>query len=204
MKPNYRIATKILVFIIYCLFVFSSCDNNNKSFFPKPRAYCRIDFPEKKYSLLNDSCPFTFEYPIYADVLPNPEPVSEPCWKNICFPRFSAQIYISYKTINHNLRQYIEDAYTLASKHQIKASGMPETLVKNDSTHVYGLIFKIEGNTASSLQFYLTDSTRHFVRGALYFYSRPNYDSLAPVIDFLKKDVDRMIATFKWKEAGRK
>ena len=125
-----------------------------------------------------------------------------PAWKNIIYPRFKAEINLSYKHIDNNqeLEKYLDDSWTLATKHQVKASGMPETPIRRDSAKVFGLMFEIEGNSASNLQFYATDSTHHFIRGALYFFAHPNYDSLAPVIEFLKKDVERMITTLKWKE----
>jgi gliding motility-associated lipoprotein GldD len=168
---------------------------------PKPNAYFRIDLPEKKYAVFSDSCPYEFEYPSnYAVVIPDKDRNAEPCWKNIEYPRFRAELNISYKHIDGNLNKFLDDSWTLATRHQVKASGMPETLIRRDSARVYGLMFEIEGNAASSLQFYLTDSTTHFMRGALYFYAHPNYDSLSPVIDFIKKDVERMITTLKWKD----
>ena len=186
----------------YC-FV-SSCGSDNDIPTPKPNAYYRIDFPEKKYSVFSDSCPFEFEYPSnYALVLRDSDNNAEPCWKNIVYPRFRAELNLSYKHIDgkeSNLEKFIDDSWTLATKHQVKASGMPETPIRRDSAKVYGLMFKIEGNSASNLQFYVTDSTQHFVRGALYFFAHPNYDSLSPVIDFLKKDIERMITTLKWKK----
>ena len=186
---------------IACCF-FSSCGSGSDAFVPKPQAYFRIDLPEKKYSLFRDSCPFEFEYPAnYAAILPDMDKHSEPCWKNIVFSKFGAEVNLSYKPIDGNLEKYLDDSWALATRHQIKASGMPETVIKRDSAKVYGLLFEIEGNAASSLQFYVTDSTQHFLRGALYFFSHPNYDSLAPVIAFIKKDVERIIATLHWKKS---
>jgi len=189
----------------YCLLLiaicfFSSCGSDNDTSTPKPFSYFRIDFPKKEYSVFKDSCPFEFEYPAnYALVLPDSDKNAEPCWKNIVFPKYTAELNLSYKRINNNLNEYLQDSWSLATRHQVKASGMPETPISRDSAKVYGLMFEIEGNAASSLQFYLTDSTEHFLRGALYFFAQPNYDSLSPVIDFLKKDVERMITSLKWK-----
>jgi len=191
--------------IACCLLVVSCGSDKDDIATPKPFAYFRIDLPEKKYSVFSDACPFEFEYPSnYARVLPDSEKNADPCWKNIVYPRFGAEINLSYKTIDNNLDKYLDDSWALATRHQVKASGMPETPIRRDSAKVYGLLFEIEGNAASSLQFYVTDSTHHFLRGALYFYTHPNYDSLAPVIAFLKKDVERMITTLKWKtESGK-
>lgn len=184
--------------ILACfLFSFASCGTEEAPA-PKPYAYYRIDLPEKKYSVHRDECPFEFEYPgEYALVLTDTLD-AEPCWKNLAFPKFKAEVNLSYKRIDGNLNKYLEDSWSLATKHQVKASGMPETIIRRDSARVFGLLFDIEGNAASSLQFFVTDSTRHFLRGALYFYAHPNYDSLAPVISFLKKDVEQMISTLRW------
>lgn len=186
--------------IVLCTLCLPSCGSDSDDIqTPKPNAYFRIYLPEKKYKLFSDSCAFEFEYPEYAVVMPDNDPNAEPCWKNIIFPRFGAEINLSYKPVNNDLSKFLDDSWTLATRHQVKASGMPETPVMRDSAKVYGLMFEIEGNAASSLQFYLTDSTHHFIRGALYFFARPNYDSLAPVIGFIKKDVERMITTLRWK-----
>lgn len=185
--------------IAYCLLPSCGSDSDDIQT-PKPNAYFRIDLPEKKYVAFSDSCPFEFEYPSnYAVVMPDNDKNAEPCWKNIIYPQFGAEVNLSYKRIDNNLNKFLDDSWTLATKHQVKASGMPETLIRRDSARVYGLMFEIEGNAASSLQFYVTDSTEHFMRGALYFFAHPNYDSLAPVIDFIKRDVQRMITTLKWK-----
>lgn len=191
------IAFLLLAFLLF----FSSCDSDEDILLPKPRGYFRIDFPEKKYLTYNSDCPFTFETPTYSLVHPDVEKNSEPCWLNIDFPRFKGRIHISYKPVNNNLRTYLEDSRSLAAKHQLKASAISEMVIKNDSAKVYGLIYDIEGNAASSLQFYLTDSTNNFLRGALYFIAPPNSDSLAPVVEFIRKDVFNLINTFKWKSS---
>jgi gliding motility-associated lipoprotein GldD len=190
---------------IICLLFTSSCSQED-AYVPKPYAYFRIDFPTKKYTLFNDSCPFEFEYPAnYAVVMKDSDLLTEPCWKNIIYPNYKAEINFSYKEITPKqpLDQYLKDSWTLATKHQIKASAMPETVIKRDSANVHGLLFEIQGNSACNIQFYLTDSTRHFVRGSLYFFCRPNYDSLAPVIGFIKQDIERMISSFRWKTTHR-
>jgi len=181
----------------------TSCNFDDENLMPKPRGYFRIDLPEKKYTAYNSDCPFTFESPTYAVVHADEDANTEPCWLNIDFPRFKGRIHVSYKPLNNNLRNYLEDSYVLASKHQLKASAIRELVVKNDSVKVYGLIYDIEGNAASSLQFYLTDSTHHFLRGALYFIAPPNSDSIAPVVDFIRKDVFKLIESFRWKNTPK-
>ncbi len=172
---------------------------------PKPRGFFRIDFPKKEYKKFDTTFPFTFEYPVYAVITPDNSKLAEPYWFNILYPSFNAQLHISYKPVNHNLESYLEDAHTLVNKHIPKAHAISqkEYLDKND--HVFGLVYEIKGSdAASAYQFYLTDSTKNFIRGALYFNLVPNNDSLEPVIDFLKTDIEHMINTFRWKNINGK
>jgi gliding motility-associated lipoprotein GldD len=167
---------------------------------PKPAGYLRIDFPEKTYQIYNSSCPFTFEYPLYGKIIADTSRIAEPCWINIEFPSFGGKIHISYKPVSNNVNVYIEDSRTLAYKHTVKADAISETLYTNDEKKVYGLLYQIKGDAASSVQFYLTDSTRHFLRGSLYFNVQPNADSLAPVIDFFMEDIMHLVETLEWKD----
>ena len=160
----------------------------------------RIDFPEKKYTAFTTDCPFDFEIPTYSKMKLNAGKNSEPCWYNLEFPSLKATLHLSYKAVNNNLSKYLDDAHEIANKHQIKATGLEEIPVIRDSAKVYGLVFDIAGNTASSIQFYLTDSTKHFLRGSLYFNAVPNADSLKIVVDFLKKDILHLINTANWKK----
>jgi gliding motility-associated lipoprotein GldD len=187
------------VFFVLALSLFSCTSEDDEASTPKPRAYFRITFPEKKYVKYDSVCPFTFEIPTYSKMENDKTPNAEPCWLNLTFPSLNGTLHLSYKPVNGNAKALFEDTYTLASKHQIKASGIEEHLFNNDSLKVYGLMYEIEGNAASSVQFYLTDSTKHFLRGALYFNSVPNIDSIAPVIEFVKKDIYHLIETFRWK-----
>ena len=192
--------TVLLVFAalsINALFV--SCANEDEVYSPKPRGYFRIDMPQKEYALYNCDCPYEFDIPKYAVIAKDKHLNAEPCWVNIEFPQFKATIHMSYKKVENNIGTYLEDARAFAVKHQIKATGMNESVIIRDSSKVYGLLYDIEGNTASSLQFYLTDSTNHFLRGALYFKASPNTDSLKLVIDFIRQDVIQLITTTRWK-----
>ena len=166
---------------------------------PKPIGYYRIDLPEKKYHKYDSLCPYSFETPIYSVVRPDTRDNSEPCWINVFYPRFKATIHVSYKVINNNIEDYLKDSDMFAKKHTIKANGLNEGLVLNDSNKVYGIVYDIKGNTATNLQFFLTDSTKNFLRGSLYFDVAPNIDSVEPVIKFLRQDVMHLIKTFRWK-----
>ncbi|MFW6222052.1 MAG: gliding motility lipoprotein GldD [Bacteroidota bacterium] len=170
-----------------------------ESFTPKPLGYHRVEFPEKSYQAYEGDCPFRFQYPDYAELRPDKGKKAEPCWMNMEFPGYQGTVHISYKKINNNLDEYIEDSRNFAYKHSVKADAINEKRIYKPGDDVYGLVYNIEGDAASSLQFFLTDSSRHFIRGALYFRTEPNKDSLRPVIQFFSKDIHYMIETFSWK-----
>lgn len=188
---------------MFLLAVLLSC--NNSDYVPKPRGYFRIDLPPKLYRNFDSTYPYTFEYPAYAYIVPDTLKNSEPYWIDVAFPHFKGAINISYKVVKNNLSKYSEDARTFVNKHIYKATAINEKMVKHPEKKVYGIIYDIEGAaTASSMQFVLTDSTKNFLRAALYFYASPNNDSLAPVLDFIKQDAYHLIETFKWKEVKKK
>lgn len=182
--------------ILLILFITGGCSNN---YTPKPKGYYRIDLPGKKYQSLDTHCPFQFEYPVYGKALKDSNERAEPCWMNVVFSEYKSKIHLSYKPVKHNVSGYIEDAHTLAYKHTIKADAIEEQTVVDKERKVYGLIFDIKGNAASPVQFYVTDSLRHFLRGSFYIETTPNKDSLAPVIEFFRKDILHLIETLKWK-----
>jgi gliding motility-associated lipoprotein GldD len=190
----------IALCLFMAAFLLSSCDQEDEVFSPKPRGYFRIDFPEKNYRLYDSLCPYSFEIPSYARLVKDNHKGAEDCWWNLEFPKFNATIYLSYKAVNNNINKYLDDSHDFANRHQIKATGLDEVAIIRDKAKVYGLLFEISGNTASSLQFYLTDSTKHFLRGSLYFNSVPNSDSLKVVVDFLKSDMLHLIQTTSWKD----
>lgn len=166
---------------------------------PKPRGFLRIDFPAKEYVLFDSVCPYTFEYPSYGKIVPDTDYITEPCWINIDFPDFDGIIHISYKEVNQNLNVFIEDSHALTYKHTIKADAIKETVYSNPELEVHGILYDIKGNAASSIQFYLTDSNAHFLRGSLYFNVQPDKDSLAPVISFFREDIIHLMESFAWK-----
>jgi gliding motility-associated lipoprotein GldD len=177
--------------------ILQACGENTV---PKPRGYFRIDFPPREYQLYNTGCPFIFEYPVYSKISTDVGKTSEPCWFNIEYPRYRAKIYISYKRINGNLDEILSESHDYAYSHSIKADAISEQPWLNPEKRVFGMLYDIKGNTASSVQFYLTDSTTNFIRGALYFAVTPREDSLAPVIEHFREDIVHLIETLKWKE----
>lgn len=191
------------VFFSFFLFILSSC--NSDYTVGKKRGYFKIDFPEKKYQKFNQAgYPYSFEYPIYSSIVKDTtffETTPEnPWWINIDFPQFAARVHMSYKDVGKNkFDSLINDAFKLSYKqHTYKASAIEDSAMVTPN-NIHGMYFTLSGNTATSNQFFLTDSTRHFLRGALYFAATPNEDSIGIVNDFLKKDLLHLINTLKWK-----
>ena len=180
------------------LMMLTACGDDTPQ--PKPHGYFRIDLPEKQYVTLDTMARYSFEYPVYATIMPDKYSPEERDWVNVEFPAFKGTVHISYKNVDGNLSQYLEDAHKLIVKHIEKASGIRDSVMINPERDVYGLMYFLEGEgVASPLQFYVTDSTRHFLRGSLYFNIYPNNDSLQPVIDFITDDVRHLITTLEWK-----
>jgi gliding motility-associated lipoprotein GldD len=176
----------------------------NSSPVPKPKGYFKIDFPEKKYVLFDQpGYPYTFEYPVYGTVVKDStffdnQPEND-YWINIDFPGFEGRLHMSYKVVGPNqFSKLVDDAFKMTSKHTLKATSIDEIPIKG-GPGVSGFIFDVGGNAATGKQFFVTDSSRHFLRGALYFNSTPNYDSIQPVDQFLYKDMEHLIQTLKWK-----
>lgn len=192
---------KHLVTAFVVLLVLSLTGCNNQDYSPKPKAFHRIYFPEKEYKALNIDCNYDFEIPTYAIVENDQSNQNNRCWKNIAFPDFNAKIHLSYYNINShsNFEQLTEDARTFVFKHTTKATAIDQKVINEPNNKVYGLEYTIHGNTASNYQFYLSDSTKHYLRGALYFNEKPHLDSIKPVLEFLKKDIEHLIQTIRWK-----
>ena len=171
----------------------------------KKKGYFHIDFPEKKYQLFNQpGYPYSFEYPVYARVSKDSTFFGDKAgewWVNIDVPQFGGRIYISYKAIGgeNKFDSLVRDGFKMAYKQHVDVStGIEESRIRTPNK-VEGIYFNLGGNTATANQFFLTDSTRHFLRGALYFNAAPNADSLGIVNDFLKKDLEHLINTLQWK-----
>lgn len=196
---NIRNAVQWLTLL--CFYILIAC---NSPFTPKPKGYFKINLPEKKYQLFNNpDYPYSFEYPSYATVMKDSsffgESPENPWWINIDFPTLNGNIYISYKEVNkYKLEKLVNDAFNLTNKHSIKASAINDSLIIT-SNGIKGMFFKVEGDVATANQFFLTDSVNHFIRGALYFNATPNEDSLRPVNEFLVRDMQHLINTFRWK-----
>lgn len=173
---------------------------------PKPRAYPKVVYPAKEYVAFTENyCDFSFDLPKYAvierDTTFFDERAPSDCWFNILVPQLNAKIYCSYYPIQNQkgFEKLVGDAFELTNKHTIKADYINEIPVSRPKDRVYGMLFNVEGPAASSWQFFLTDSTRHFVRGALYFGAQARPDSLAPVVAFMRADVERLVSSLQWR-----
>jgi gliding motility-associated lipoprotein GldD len=200
--------TRTIAYIL--LVVFAALQSCNSPYTPKPRGYFRIDFPRHEYQTFNGpGFPYRFDYPVYANVLKDSsffDSIPEnPYWINIDFPRFGARIYVSYKQIGgqagNSFDKLVNDAFKLTLKHAAKASSIDQSVIHTPNG-VSGIFFHVGGNAATAQQFFLTDTTHHFLRGALYFDTAPNEDSLGIVNNFLQEDLQHLINTFNWREPG--
>lgn len=188
--------------IIALLIFLGAC---NESYTPRPRGYFRIDFPEKNYARIPKAYPYSFETPSYSHIEKDRHNPDQPNWINVAIPENKVEVHISYHNLMNQQKSsrelligLMEETRRLAYKHSIKADAIDEQIFMNPAQNVYGTIYKIKGNAASPIQFFLTDSTKHFLRGAMYISEVPDIDSLQPVINFMEPDIIRMIETTSW------
>lgn len=188
----------LLIVTLFISFFIISCGGD--SYTPKPKGYFRIDLPKHQYKPIERDCPFTFEMSELGEIIQNANNPDKPCWFNIEYPQLNASIYLSYKAINDSLLpKYLEDSRTLAFKHTIKAIDIEQRILNFPDRKVYGIVYDIKGDAASSYQFHFTDSVNHFMRGSLYFNNIPNQDSIQPVLDYVIQDIEHIYETFEWK-----
>lgn len=182
--------------VLLMLFFMLGC---GEDYVPKPRGFFRIALPEKDYVMSDSALPYRFAYSENAFITHDPHAPDQKNWINIVYPRFKGKIHVSYKSVDGNLSEYTEDSRNFVMKHIPKSTGIIETLIADYDRKVFGMLYEIQGaEAASPLQFYLTDSVSHFIRGALYFNTEPNNDSLSPVISYIRNDVDSLIQSIEW------
>jgi gliding motility-associated lipoprotein GldD len=186
----------VILLFVTLLLTAMSCD---RGFTPKPAGYVRVHYPEKEYVLFDEPDPFSFEVPVYADVLPAGPKSAEPYWYDLKFPDYRGTVHISYKAVDGDVEGYIEDTRTLVYKHTSRADGILEVPFVDSENRRFGILYELGGSVASPVQFFLTDSTNHFLRGSLYFNATVNRDSLNPIIRFVKQDIEHLIETVRWK-----
>ena len=195
-----KLVFNFLFFLVAAL-VMLACNNERVI---KPKGYFKINFPKHEYQVFNQAgYPYSFEYPTYANIAKDTsffgEATENPWWINVEFPSLNGKVYISYKEIGkYKLDSLLRHSFKLADAHKAKAYSNEDSLIKTPH-NISGLMFNVGGNVATNNQFFLTDSTKHFLRGAIYFEATPNEDSILPVNKFVMEDVRHLINTFKWK-----
>ncbi|PRZ24965.1 protein involved in gliding motility GldD [Flavobacterium granuli] len=179
------------LFAILGLLLFSACKDD---VLPKPSGYLRLDYPVAKYANFENECPFTFE--MNSDAVIKGE---KNCGFTITYPKMKATIYLTYKPVHNDINKLLRDAQKLTFEHVIKADDILEQPYLNPDNKVYGMFYQVDGNAATNSQFYVTDSIKHFVTGSVYFYAKPNFDSIMPAASYIKNDMQRLMETLKWK-----
>ncbi len=179
--------------LLFLFLLALSC--NDSAMLPKPKAQLSLQYPQPIYTEINNTCPYQFSINDKASfkTLNN-------CESKVVYPEMRATIYLSYRSIENNLDSLLADAYQMPSKHIIKAAEIPERVFINPENRAYGTMFRIVGEAASQAQFFLTDSVDHFLVGSLYFYTRPNYDSIMPAARFIEGDMIKLMESLAWKD----
>ena len=199
--------------ILFAIISLVSC-KEEKVYIPKPRIFPKIEFPDRKMTTFkSDFCSFSFEHPEYMsfeqDTLFLHRKAPHSCWFNLKFAVLNGTLHFTYTdlkkcdTLTACLHKVYNDAYKMAQEHVPKANALEDFIINNPEKNVYGVLFNIEGHVASPFQIVLTDSVNHAVRAALYFNSRPEADSMAPIIEFVKADIMHLLNSFEWKQPNK-
>ncbi len=178
--------------LIFLATLLVSCKPETK---PKPKGELRLEYPVAKYRIFNNNCAYTFEYSDFANI----EDAKKPCWFNLRYPKMKANVYLTYFPVNNDFDLHVKEVEKMVYSHTIKASAIETKSFSYPEKRVFGNFYELKGESASNIQIFITDSTKHFVTANLYFNTRPQPDSLAPAVDYIKKDLLRMVDTFKWK-----
>lgn len=181
------------VFILSILLF--SCGEDNK---PKPKGFLALQYPEAHYKRVDIGCPYIFDMNTLAEMGPSRNNV--PCWIDLNYDLLNASIFLTYMPVNNNLDSLLTDAQKLPLRHTIKADEIEGDIYTNKIHDTYGMFYEVSGDAASQAQFYLTDSTDHFITGSVYFNAVPNFDSIIPAADYLKRDMRHLMESLRWKE----
>lgn len=184
MKPN-------IILLFAALLLAVSCKEET---FPKPKAMLRLDYPKSQYIAFNGDCNYNIQVNEVSSLKQK-----EDCSMVIDYPIMKGSIYLTYKPVNANINTLLSDTQKLSYEHVGKADNIIEQPFINSEKEVYGMYYEVTGNAASQAQFYVTDSINHFVTGSLYFYAKPNYDSIYPAANYLQKDIRRIMESITWK-----
>ena len=184
MKQLSLIAAFAAVFLTAC----------HKDATPKPDGFLSLEYPKAAYEYYEaPACGFKFEKNTNTNVLPE-----ENCAFKIDYPRMKASIYINYRPVQNNLNLLLKDAQKLTYNHTVKADNIEESVFEHPEKNVYGMFYRVTGDAATNVQFYATDSVRNFIVGTLYFYAKPNYDSIYPAAKYVEADMQTIMETLEW------
>ena len=183
---------KWFVYTVFAFIAFYGCKSD---VLPKPKAMLRLDYPSASYQRLNEDCVFSFDKNDISFIKENKD-----CSLVLDYPTMKGSVFITYKKVDGNIRELLVDAQKLTYEHVVKADGIAPKEYVNTEENVYGMFYEVSGNAASQSQFYVTDSTNHFVTGSLYFYAKPNYDSILPAAIYLQKDIRRIMESLQWEK----
>lgn len=178
-------------FIFIVAILFSSCGGDT---LPKPKSYLKLHYPIATYKQVQSNCPYTFEASTQAKV-----EIKNNCWAKIEYPNLKATIHITYRSVDNNLNDILKEVEKLTFEHTIKANAISDRPYNDEERKVYAKLYNIEGNVATNIQFRATDSLNHVLSGALYFYTKPNYDSIVPAIKYIEKDMMKLVESLEWK-----
>jgi gliding motility-associated lipoprotein GldD len=183
----------LLIFCIASSFLSLSCEDEVQ---PRPKAFLALEYPEARYEELELNCPYRFNKNIYA-VAKKPLGGKD-CWLNLEYESLKGTIFISYQPVRNNLDSLLTDAQKLPLQHTIKADAIEGARYSNPANNTYGMFYEVSGDAASQAQFYLTDSTKHFLTGSIYFRAQPNFDSILPAAAYLKEDIKNLMESVQW------
>jgi len=192
MKQKAFVLSFILVVIFLMSGLLTSCKND---VLPKPKSYLNLEYPMAEYHRFQNDCPFSFAISKESDI-----EFQAGCGALISYPKLNANVHITYRRVQNNLNQILLEADRLTTKHTIKADAIIPHPFENSEKKVFGVLFDVQGESASNVQFHLTDSSKHLLTAALYFKVQPNYDSIYPAVAYIKNDMMKMMETFVWED----
>ncbi|NJW52972.1 gliding motility lipoprotein GldD [Salinimicrobium oceani] len=183
---------RTLIFLMLLILLVSCGDEVQ----PKPSGFLSLDYPPAEYTILDTSCPYSFERNKITSL--KTERGGQDCWINLEYEDLRGTIFITYQPVKNNLDSLLTDAQKLPLRHTIKADAIEGSVYTNNYHRTYGMFYQVSGNAASQAQFYLTDSINHFLTGSVYFDAQPNFDSILPAAAYIKRDMRHLMETLEW------
>ncbi len=183
---------KFRIILFLSIVITGSCKEN---VIPKPKAMLSLEFQSGEYETFENDCGYSFEKNKLAHLK-----IEDNCAMVLDYPMMKGSIYLTYKSVENNIRELLLDAEKLTYEHVVKADAIAPKEFRNDTRKVYGMFYEVTGNAASQSQFYVTDSVNHFLTGSLYFYAKPNYDSIYPAAVYLQQDIRRIMESLHWEK----